>query len=136
MSDQTELMEQKDQARLEFGLELRGNIVREIVRKAGPTGIPTDKEDRELLMRAIEGSDRTILAKAKIKSDDKNGKSQAAAAAMIGNFLSKMNGPLNHTVRSTNPVLEDDSITPVPGETDIGVKAFTYAEIMAGGRQD
>lgn len=117
-----------DKARIEQGLELRDRIISHLTLK-GP--VPDEKEDRELLMRALEGRDTTILKKAKLKSDDAAAKSQAAQADLIGNFLSRLNGPLNHQPRRSAPVaLENDEIIPVPGEKDIGTLPVTYKSIM------
>jgi hypothetical protein len=128
----TDPLDLADKARIEQGLVVRDNIITELL-KGG--AVPKDREDRELLMRALEGRDNTILKKAKIKSDDAAAKSQAAQADMIGNFLNKMNGPLGIQPRSRPAVLENDVIDVVPGETDIGTLPVTYKSIMSGEQQ-
>lgn len=125
----SDLMSLQDQQRLELTLGTREAIIRNLVNK-GP--VPSDPEDRKLLMQSLDGLDRTILSRAKIKSDDTNAKSEAEIAKSVANLLLRMDSR-KRTVQPAE-MLEDISlpdISTVPGETFIGVEPVKYDTIMA-----
>lgn len=124
----SELMSIEDQARLELTLSTRGKIIQQLTKNG--SAIPESNEDRDLLMKALDGMDRTVLTKAKIKSDDSSSKSQAEASKMIAQLLLQSN---NQVIKKRDqPVILEADITviPVPGETDIGIETFTYKQLI------
>lgn len=123
----TDLMSIEDQRRLELGLKTRESIVLAIMAN-GP--IPK-VEDRGLLMQALDGMDRSILSKAKIKSDDSAAKSAAESAKNIAELLLRVDA------RKRNPgnaVDVEATVLPpiqlVEGETFIGVQPVKYNDVM------
>jgi hypothetical protein len=129
MSDQ-ELMGIKDTSRLEKTLHTREVIIEHLM----SGGVPEDPKDREFLIKALDGMDRTILTKAKIKSDDTAMTAQNNANKIIAEVLSRFSLIQNTNVRTTdiNLAKEIQVNNRVIGETDIGVKNFSYDQIMSG----
>lgn len=124
-----ELMSLEDKARLELTLRTRETIIKELV--VGGK-IPADPNDRSFLIQALDGTDRTILARAKIKSDDSNAKSNAASANMVAEMLRRVNSNnVNFVPRVGIPALPAMDIELVEGETHIGVQTFELNDIMA-----
>lgn len=128
MSDSSQLMNLADQGRLELTLTVRETIIRGLTKDGK---IPEAEEDRSLLIKALDGMDRTVLSKAKIKSDDKNANKQAHAANMVAQML--LTAAARRTGVRTEPVqLGSDIPEPdlVDGETYIGIQTFKSAEIL------
>jgi hypothetical protein len=123
-----ELMDLADKARLELSLQTRENIIRQLTANGC---IPKELEDRDLLMKALDGMDRTVLTKAKIKSDDTAAQSQAAHAKLIAQAL--LHTGSRHQGKRTTPVeLEDVTVVDmVEGETHIGVQTIKHTDILA-----
>ena len=124
----TDIMDLEDQARLELTLRTRQNIITDLM-KSGKA--PEDRSDRAFLVQMLDGLDRTVLTKAKIKSDDQAAKNQADSAKLIADALLRV--PTRHnTVPRTESleVIDLPAIEVVDGETSIGVQTFKYDEIM------
>jgi uncharacterized membrane protein YcgQ (UPF0703/DUF1980 family) len=121
-----ELMSLEDQARLELSLKTRELIIKDLT-KGGK--LPEDTSSRTFLVAALDGLDRTVLSKAKLKSDDSAQKTQAEASKMIAQLLTHVDSRPK-VRRTTDDLVLDMEVTPLPGETDIGVKSFTYSEMM------
>lgn len=98
----------EDEARLNLTQDVRENIIRTLVvdRK-----IPTEQTDRILLMQALDGMDRTVLAKTKIKSDDRVNQQNAATTAMIAEILTKTS--TNKARRRTEEIIDVQIERPV-----------------------
>lgn len=93
-------------------------------------GIPTDRNDREFLLQAMNSASSTILNKAKIKSDAAAAQNQAAAAKTIAEVLLKYKPGKSDATNNNLPELEMGNFSTNPGETDIGALPVTYDEIM------
>lgn len=122
-----DIMDLEDKARLELTLRVRENAIRELT-KTGK--LPEDKMDRAFLVQMLDGMDRTVLTRTKIKTDDQAAKSQADSAKLIADALLRV-----ETRRATGRVIpvetiELPAIEVVEGETSIGVQTFKYDEIM------
>lgn len=119
----------EDERRLEFTLSIREDIVSKLMAK----GIPEDKSYQSLLVSTLDGMDRTILSRARIKSDNKISDSNAQAAGLIATLLGKID---TRTLKSTTaqreiPVLENDpSFDMVIGETDLGTQTGNFDTFM------
>lgn len=125
-----ELMDMQDKARLELTLSTRESIIKGLFKD---NRIPIEQEDRDLLMKALDGMDRTILSRAKIKSDDSAQQTQAAQVALIAQLLIRAT-PTPGKVRTEDLEVIDGVVADVTeGETSIGVQTFTYAQIMNAG---
>lgn len=123
-----ELMSPEDKSFLELSQRTRRQIIAEQTKNGK---LPECQEDRDFLFKALDGGDRQVLAKAKIKSDDSNGKAQQAAAAMVAEMLLKVHSrPDANTPRKEPLVLPPVDLQLVPGETHIGVQTFQLNDIM------
>lgn len=83
--------------------------------------LPSESSDKTMLMQALDGMDRSTLAKAKIKSDDKSNQERANAAATIADILSRMNMKSTRT-RTIEEIIDVEIEKPilVIGETSVG----------------
>lgn len=126
MSNDNELMDLKDQARLEFTQVTRENIVHHVLKE----GIPESTEDRDLLMKALDGIDRNVVAKSKLKIDSRAKDNEQDTVRLISNLLARHTIQNNNAVRHNSPLLDDSIIIDdkVPGEDMIGVSSLTYEE--------
>lgn len=119
----------EDKQRLEMTLNIRSRIIEEMTKK----GIPSDKEDRAFLMQAVDGMDRTVLGRARIKAEDKANQSQQATAGLIASLLSKVSAHASANIENTSnkkitPTLPSEIVVtnPVPGESQIGISEENY----------
>lgn len=96
--------------------------------------IPTDEEDRQFLLKAMDGLERTILAKAKIKSDDRHNQNQEDMVDMVASVLKQIQFVEKEKVVEGQRQLQlDSSLQPthvVPGEMDIGIKEQTFEQFL------
>lgn len=126
-----ELMDLADKQRLELTLRTREGIIRHLTQKGC---LPDAPEDRDILLKTMDSMDRTVLTKAKIKSDDSANQSQAASAKLVAQVL--MQTALAQRGTRVDPVTLDNDIQVVDmveGETHIGVQTFKYDEIARPG---
>lgn len=121
------VLDLEDQARLNLTLKTREKIITTLTQDGK---IPDDESDRSLLIKALDGMDRTVLTKAKIKSDDANSKSQVAASNMVAQMLLNMN-KAKGVPRTESLDVIDMEVNPVQDETFIGVKTFSYEEMIS-----
>lgn len=124
----SELMDLTDKARLELSLQTRENIIRQLTAKGC---VPEAPEDRDLLMKALDGMDRTVLTKAKIKSDDTAAQSQASHAKLVAQLL--LHTGSRHQGKRTLPTELEDAVVvdAVQGETYIGVQTIKHTDILS-----
>lgn len=110
------------------GLKIREQIVDALF---VDNKIPQSGEDRELLMRAIEGSDRTILGKAKLKVDKDNTNSAQEVAKVMAGILSKVTVKNAQQDKQAPELPKDVKVNDlVEGEKTIGVENLNYNDIM------
>lgn len=124
-----DIMDLEDQRRLNLTLTIRERIITGLTSSGEmPKGI----EDRDFLMKALDGMDRTVLSKTKLKSDDKVANDQQANAKLIAEMLKK--AVVKNSIPNKDRNLKlDDTIQvsdPIPGETAIGVFPGDYDEFM------
>ena len=125
--NESTLFDQVDRERLELTQGVRERIIRSLTEK----GLPEDKEDRAFLLDAMNGSDRAVLSKAKIKAEDAASKNASDMANLVGEILSRVSVKRDNSFIDINkpaPKLSADFIVidPVEGETMIGVETLTY----------
>lgn len=123
-----DIMSIEDQQRIEFTLKTRESIVRSLMTN---NQLPKDPNDRSVIMAALDGMDRTVLSKAKIKSDDNASKGQAEIAKTMAEMLLRVDSrkSIARTVDVEATVVLPD-IELVEGETYIGVQPVKYVDIM------
>jgi hypothetical protein len=110
-------------ARLEYTLSVRESIVKHLLTK-GP--VPEDKADKMLLISALDGMDRTILSRAKIKLDSKTNDIAANSNSIIANLLQRIS-PKQIASNNYNP----DLVIPVLS-TDIELLETVDDEVTIG----
>jgi len=123
MSENNSVFDLEDSARLNKTLKMRETIIDDLT----SNGIPTDKEDRSFLISMMDGIDRTVLGKARIKTDEQSNKSQQEATDIVAKVLSSLSGINSPENKRTHmPVLLDCDyqLSLVPGETDIGMQSL------------
>lgn len=100
------------------------------------TVMPTDKDERHILLAALDGISKTSLGRKRIQTVDEGNKNTAAALAAM-DALSKKFGNNNPFIREGNSggiTIEQHklpAIEVVPGNTDIGVSSLTYDEFSS-----
>ena len=111
---------------------------REMVDKLTEQGVPTDKDGGYLLLSALKDMSTTALGKKRIKTDEKIGANQAAAAGLIAQVLSKTRTLKPYEVDGgvadrVAPELGGDLPTPelIPGEMDTNPPQLSYDTFMA-----
>lgn len=122
-----DIMSIEDQQRLELTLRTRQSIITSLISK---NTVPEKPEDRSLLVSMLDGMDRTVLSRAKIKSDDSNGRSQAEASRTIAELLMRMESKRKGSRTNDVDTTVLPSIETVEGETYVGVQPVKYDEIM------
>jgi hypothetical protein len=123
MSENSNVFDLDDSARLNKTLKIRETIMDDLM----SNGVPTDKEDRSFLISMMDSIDRTVLGKARIKSDEQANKSQQEATDIVAKVLSSLSGVNSPSNKRTQmPVLleSDYKLDLVPGETDIGMQSL------------
>lgn len=119
-----DILDLEDKARLEFTLNTRKALIDKLIGKT--CEVPENSADKALLVSALDGIDRTVLAKTKIKSDERSAKGQQQTAQMISELLLRV----HHTTSGprVEPLAENDYKLDdlVAGETDIGEQALNY----------
>lgn len=100
--------------------------------------IPVTQEDRELLLKVIDGLDKQAINKKRIKADNKIGDAAQQAAAALAIMSQRLAGvdPFKATNSSSGPERVPDKfakgeIVVVPGELDMGSDTRTYEEFSS-----
>lgn len=122
----------EDQARLEFTINTRRRIIRELYPDDGK--IPHDRADKELLISALDGMDRTVLGRSKLKLDAANSKQQEQTSKLISEILLSVTSKPTSPPRNSAPALPNTVPEPklVPGEADIGMIDLNYDDFITG----
>jgi hypothetical protein len=117
-------------------LELTMRKREEVINKLTANNIvPEDKADKALLVSMLDGIDRTILAKSRIKADTKIADSNAQASSLIANILNSFNSKniINVDKNREIPVLihDDSTIEFIEGETDTGTQNNSFETFIS-----
>jgi hypothetical protein len=123
-----DLLDIDDKRRLELGLSLREQMIRELTAKGA---IPENPKDRYFLLKVMETMDVTILSKAKVKSDDSGQRAQESIAKSISELLTRSPALLPGSQRHAPEISTDIKVDNlVPGETDQGVAVLSYSTFL------
>jgi hypothetical protein len=118
---ETEVIENEDQV-LNYTQRKRQQIVTQMMGAKGEKLKDLERGDKMVLLQALDGMDRSALGKKRLKTDEKIGASQAAAAALIAKVLTapgiNQAGMASGITRASVPVLPAEVPDPVlvPGE--------------------
>lgn len=124
-----------DARRLEYVNHVRESLVKEIV--TDKIKIPEERGNKELLVSLLDGMERTVFNKAKIKTDKKAADNASEASALIANVLKSMPSlsslQSNHQVGAKIPELPNTLEKPalIEGETAVGSQSQNIDEFMA-----
>ena len=114
-----------DQQRLELTMSARESIIKELTNKGV---VPSSTDDRMMLMAALDGLDRTVVQKSKLKIDAAGNDALSQSSDIIANLIMKRSTVLNTRSRDSDPILGDAYTVDnrVIGETDIGHTPVDY----------
>jgi hypothetical protein len=130
MSDPNKVLSVADEQRLELTLSTRQSIITGLTKDGK---LPEDQGQQIMLMQALDGMDRTIMQRAKLKSDDAANKTNADVARLMGDLLLNFD-PRKVRVRASSGEVIDGEAIPipemVPGEQDIGTHIVDYDSIV------
>lgn len=122
-----EILDPEDKGRLEYTLGVRKTIIGKLI---GDGEIPGNTADKILLVAALDGMDRTVLARTKIKSDERTAQGQQQSAKMVAELLlsvnNKTSGPRVEPLAEVDYIVDDL----VKGETDIGDQTLNYETFL------
>ncbi len=114
-------------------LSLTTSVRKQIVQKLTTGGsLPEDSGSRIFLMQALDGIDKQVMQKAKIKNEEAAIKNQEATSNMVAAILLKTTRTTNMVPNSAPRELPPNigSAPTVPGQTEIGVINIDPKDIM------
>jgi len=122
-----DVLDNKDIVRLELAQKLREDYISAIAKD----GMPETKDDQNFFIKLLDGMDRAVLAKSKIKIEEKNSRTAEESTKLIADVLSKHRASTG-VARNNTPVLPDTIVVTdvVDGELDQGISELTYDEFM------
>lgn len=115
---------------LETTRRVRTNLIKKLTLNGEK--IPEDKSDKAFLVALMDGADKQVFTKAKIKAAEGG----TDAINNLTDLATKVLLNRRHLVRAPRPyeaLTEPEGVTfrpPAPGETDIGLKPLTLADIQ------
>lgn len=128
MSDKDQnLLDLEAQARLEYTHSVRKQIVDGLMKE----GIPKGTSDKVLLVQALDGIDKSVFTKAKLKNDDKANKNEEErnrilVTTAIANYKANQQNAIRYSMPDTSNLPKIDL---VPDQTFIGVQELTFEEL-------
>jgi hypothetical protein len=130
MTDSEQTFSPEDQNILNKTQSIRINIAERLT-QSNP--VPADSDEKRLLIQVLDGMDKQVLMKTKIKADDQNQKTQQHTASIIAELLLKTNkaiieAPLDNSVKLLSDSYKLDTI--VPGQLDTGCVEIDPQEIL------
>jgi hypothetical protein len=130
MADTEQTFSPEDQRVLNKTQSIRISIAEKLT-KSDP--VPGDSDEKRLLVQVLDGIDKQVLMKTKIKTDDQNQKTQQQTATIIAELLLKTNkaiieSPLDNSLKLLSDNYKPDTI--VPGQLDTGCVEINPEEIL------
>ena len=128
-ADDSSLFDFDDKRRLNLTQSIRERIVTAMLSDGK---LPEDEENRNFLLKAIDGMDRQTLSKANVKSKDKANDASKNIQEMVTQLLLKT----QLTSGQAQPRLEaptvplDVVVNPVPGEMDMAGEQLNYDDFI------
>lgn len=120
-----------DARMLDLTMRTRENIISKLTANGG---IPEDRADKALLISALDGVDRTVLSRARIKADSKIADSNSQTTSLIANILSNINSKNLKSLDDNREIplllIEVDKTLFVDGEMDTGTQSNDYESFM------
>lgn len=118
-----------EEARLLSNRNIRAKLVTALVGEGDDVKLPGEKEDKSLLIQLLDGMDREIMTRGRMKAASKEASQFANAAAMVANSLlkHKVGPPANRAVELPSSIPEVEA---VPGEKDDGMILLRKEDFM------
>ncbi len=118
-----ELLGEDDSRRLELTQRIREKYITEMEEE----GRPEKTSELVFLIQLLDGMDKSVLNKSKIKIEDQANKSESATAQLIADVLFKHRVTTN-VKRDVTPELPNDLPAPdvVEGELEQGISDLNY----------
>ncbi len=122
------LFTEKEVLLLDYSITTREQIIRSLVADGKA---PEKSSDKVLLTQLLDGMDRAIHTKAKLKIDSSTTQQQEQTTAMLGELLRRIDPKdyvsHNHAVNSNRDIPSTIIVTDrLPGEMDIAPAQLTY----------
>lgn len=124
------LFQDEEVQQLAFTQGVRRKIVNSLFKE---DKLPGDPVEQATLMKALEGMDRQVLSRAKIRTDDKTGQTAKQTTSLIAELLMRTSPAGQVRPENAPPrVLTVDTPAPtlVPGMTDVGTVDLQSKDIL------
>lgn len=121
-----ELMSVEDQQFLDLTQNTRRKIISKMLEKGT---LPESEEDRNFLLKAMDGGDKQVLTKAKLKSDDSNAKNAANVQQQIVEMYGAIRAASSVPAAPSERELPKQDINLVPGHMEIGRNDITLTQL-------
>ncbi len=126
------LFTEREVALLDYTINTREHLIQKLTENGNA---PEKSADKMLLVQLLDGVDKAIHTKAKLKIEDSNSQQQEQTSAMIGELLRRID-PKEYVAVSRG--INDKRDIPVticvvdklPGEVDITPAQLTYETFM------
>lgn len=133
MSANNELnKELEDDKILENSQKIRNELVKSIIKD----GMPTDKDDKYILLGALKDMDKQVIDKKKVAIEDKNANVAGVIAEAVSKISQLVDGgdPFKRPGSGQIPSLDNTLIpeySPVDGEMEVGITNDNYDNFMS-----
>lgn len=117
---------------LELTMSKREEIIKTLTKNGS---VPEDKADKALLVSMLDGIDRTILSKSRIKVDSKISDNQAQATSLIANILTSINTKVTKNIDEQREIpqllINIEEATFIEGELDTGTQNNNFDSFIS-----
>ena len=121
----------QDDLDLQFYEGVRKKVVVDLTKK----GIPSDPEYLNILLKAVDGGSKNIIAKKRLEVDKEDTQNKGQALGIVAEMLRNMPTAQQRRER-TEPLPTIDVVPALPGETSVGTKEIKYNDIMSSEHQN
>lgn len=124
-------VEMTDDQILEHNQKIRMRLVKDLTKD----GMPTDKDDKYILLGSLKDMDKQVIDKKRVAIEDKNANIANTVAAAVTKIADLVDGgdPFRRKNAGVIPETEKDKLpdyTPLPGETEVGITNENYESFM------
>lgn len=130
------LFDEPDENELDEITQIRKDLTNALIRdENGKLVIPDKTSDKVLLAQLLDGRERQVMTKARLKISSNTNDELGSLADIVAQSLRKFR-PAKERASADDRVIPDEmlNITLVPGETDIGNIGLTKEELIAAAK--
>ena len=121
---------QRDLQVLEYTNTIRKQLVEDIIKD----GIPSALDNREMLLKSLDGLDKNAVAKMKLRIDEANSQTAKAQQKLVSDYLKEKSRRRLHAIRTNSnqdiPEVDHELGDIVMGEMDVNPKPVELDDIM------